>query len=161
MTTPRPRSALLDFGLLLARLVVGGTFIMHGGQKFNQMGVPGTSQMLTGLGAPYPQISAWLLIGLEIGGGALLILGLLVRVLGLLFAVDMAGALLFVHLTHGFFITGGGNGFELVLLLGVIGLMFLCTGGGRYGIDGAFVRRRRERIAEKQVLDERELEPAV
>ncbi len=159
MTTPRPRSAVLDFGLLLARLVVGGTFIMHGWQKFNTMGVPGTTQMLTQLGAPYAQTSAWLLIALEIGGGALMVLGLLTRFVGVLFAADMAGAFVLVHMTHGFFITGGGNGVELVLLLGVIGLMFAFTGSGRFGIDGTFARRRREKAAEREVLDERVLEP--
>lgn len=111
--------------------------------------------------APYPPTSAWLLIALEIGGGALLILGLLVRGVGVLFALDMAGAFVLVHRTHGFFITGGGNGVELVLLLGVVGLMLACTGGGRYGIDGSFVRRRRDKLAERQVLDEREFEPAL
>lgn len=161
MTTPRPRSALLDFGLLLTRLVVGATFVLHGWQKFNQLGVPGTTQMLTQVGAPYPPTSAWLLIALEIGGGALLILGLLVRGVGVLFALDMAGAFVLVHRTHGFFITGGGNGVELVLLLGVVGLMLACTGGGRYGIDGSFVRRRRDKLAERQLLDEREFEPAL
>lgn len=150
------RTALLDLGLLVLRVTVGVVFILHGWQKFNDQGVAAVTQMLTGFAIPYPEVAAYLLIALEMVGGLFLMIGLLVRVLGLLFLVDMAGAFWFVHYSKGFFAAGGG--YELVLVLGAVALMLICTGGGRFGIDGAYAGRRRARVQDR--VDAPELEPA-
>ena len=75
----------------------------------------------------------------ELVGGILLIAGLLVPLVGLLVAVDMAGALLFVHAPNGVFVDAGG--FELVLVIGALGVVYAGLGAGAYSVDRFIPRR--------------------
>lgn len=139
--TPAASLRLNDLGLLLFRLMLGGVFIAHGWQKFHDFGIAGQADAFAGMGIPAPTVSAAVVIILELVGGVLLVLGAITRVLGVLFLLDMAGAIYYVHGDKGFFSTDGG--WEFVAVLGVGALLFALAGSGRFVIDGAFAARKR------------------
>jgi putative oxidoreductase len=132
MTVSLPAPAR-DLALLIARIGLGVVFIAHGWQKLVTNGVDGTAGFFASVGVPLPTVSAWLATLVELVGGGLLVLGLAVPVAGLLLAVDMIGAWLFVHRGSGVFVADGG--WELVLALGVGSLVLAAVGAGRYSID--------------------------
>lgn len=127
-----------DIALLIARVAVGIIMLAHGIQKLGG-GIGGTAKGFTMMGVPAPTISALYATVVEVAGGALLIVGALVPLAGVLLFLDMAGAFLFVHMSHGIFAEKGG--FELVLALGVACLLFAATGSGKYGVDALFAGR--------------------
>ena len=73
-------------------------------------------------------------------GAFMLILGLLTRPLAILLAIDMAVALVLVHLSAGLWVSEGG--YEFVAVLGAASLALALIGAGRFSIDGAFLRGR-------------------
>ena len=79
----------------------------------------------------------------ELVGGIAMILGAAVPVVGVLMALNMAGAWAFVH-TSGLFAMDH-NGPELVIALGLLSLVLAVTGSGRFGLDHVIVRRLRGR----------------
>lgn len=135
------RAAGLDAGLLLLRLVLGVIFIAHGLQKILVDSIPGVAAGFGGMGIPAPEVAAVVVAGVEVVGGALLIVGLGTRVFAVLLTVSMAVALVLVHLAAGFFAADGG--YEYVLLLAVASLALALTGPGRIAIDALIARRRR------------------
>ena len=128
-----------DLALLIARVGLGVIFIAHGWQKLVTNGVEGTAGFFDSVGVPLPTLSAWFATLVELVGGGLLVLGLAVPVAGLLLAVDMVGAWLFVHRGSGVFVTE--NGWELVLALGVASLVLAAVGAGKYSVDHLLARR--------------------
>ena len=128
-----------DYALLIARLVIGIVFIAHGVQKLTEGGVGGTAKGFAMMGIPAPTLSALYAIVVEVGGGVLLLAGALVPLVSVLIILDMAGAFWFVHASKGFFSQTGG--YEYVLVLAIVCLVFLATGSGRFGLDAVFARR--------------------
>ena len=92
---------------------------------------------------PLPTASAWFATLVELVGGAALVLGVAVPVVGLLLVVDMLGAFLFVHAGNGVFVDAGG--WELVAALGAVSLTLAAVGAGRYSVDGLVGARRADR----------------
>lgn len=134
-------SASVSLGLLLLRLVLGAVFIAHGSQKLWIDGIAATQQGFGGMGIPLPEVAAIVVTALELGGGALLILGLGTRIVAALLTINMAVAVIVVHLAAGFYAANGG--YEFVLTLGVASLALVLTGPGRFALDALFRRRRR------------------
>ncbi|GAA5153025.1 MULTISPECIES: DoxX family protein [Amycolatopsis] len=134
-----------DVTALLGRIGVGVVFLAHGLQKWD-MGLDGVTQMTTGMGIPLPTLSALFLIVVETVGAIAFMLGLALPVLGVALAVDMVGAIFFVHLDHG--LTGQG-GYELVLALAA-GALALGFNGGRLSLDHVLFWRRRAQRQELQ-----------
>lgn len=110
------------YAALPLRLAVGGVFLHHGIMKL-QLGLPGLAAYLHSVGVPFANIFAVILIALETGGGALMILGVLTRIWGICFVVEMVVAILRVKLP-------GHQGFELeaLLLAGAASLVALGDG---------------------------------
>jgi len=125
-----------EFGILVLRLVIGGTFVMHGGQKlfglFGGNGVAEFGRSLQYLQIPMPQIMAYVVGGTEFFGGILLILGLFTQCAAALLSVVMLVAIFKVHWGAGFFSPRGFE-FPLVLLAGCVCLM--TTGCLKWGLD--------------------------
>jgi len=121
-----------SWGIALLRVVVGVTFLMHGGQKLF-MGFHNVAGFLGSLGIPLPTLAAIVLTLVEFVGGIALILGLLTRYVAALLTVDMVVALIRVHAKNGFFASTGGVEFPLLLLVSNINLML--AGAGALGID--------------------------
>ena len=127
-----------DRGLLMLRFALGLVFVMHGWQKVTT-GHAGVTGFLTQLGVPLPEVSAALLIAVELGGGIALILGALTRVAAALIAFNMLVAISLVHLSAGFFLP---NGYEFALTLMLASLALTMTGAGAYSIDRLVTRTR-------------------
>jgi putative oxidoreductase len=138
--TPTAAPLRFDLGLAVLRIVVGIVFLVHGYQKLFVMGMGGVTEFFMQIGAPLPGLSTPLVSLLEFAGGIALILGVLTPVVALLFAADMLGALLLVHLPNGFSASEGG--YEFVLTLFAASLALTLTGPGAYALDAAFRRGR-------------------
>ncbi|GAB2481626.1 DoxX family protein [Nocardiopsis aegyptia] len=121
------RSRISDVTTLLARIVVGVTFVLHGLEKAADL--EGTAGFFGSAGIPFPQYSALLGTGVEIVGGALLILGFALPAVGLVLAAQMGVAIAFVHAGQPFV-----GGYELPLVLGAAALA-LGFAGGRLALD--------------------------
>ena len=123
-----------SFGALVMRLSLGAIILAHGYQKiFPRGALYAFTQEVAHLGLP-----AWLgyvAAFTEFFGGILLILGLLTRLAALGCAIDMAVAVLKVHLHAGLEGHPGRAGFEFPLALFAIALMLVFTGSGLLGID--------------------------
>ena len=132
-----------DLVLLIARVGVGVVFVAHGWQKFRTNGLTATANGFEQMGVPAPTLSAYYAAGAELIAGAALILGLLTSVAGILLALDMAGAFLFVHMSNGVFVAEGG--WELVVVLGLAALTLAAVGPGRYSVDRILVRSTADR----------------
>ncbi|CAM05653.1 putative oxidoreductase [Saccharopolyspora erythraea NRRL 2338] len=122
-----------DLTVLLARLVVGATFLAHAYQKFVINGIDDVATGFGKMGLPAPAVAAWFTALVEVCGGLALILGVLLPVAGVLLAAVMIGALATAHLSSGFFATDGG--FEYVLVLAAVSLA-LGFSGPRYTLTG-------------------------
>ncbi len=125
--------------LLLARIALGVIFLVHGYQKFATMGIAGTAEFFAAAGIPLPGLAAPAVAGLEVAGGLALMIGAALPFAGTLLALDMIGAIVFVHGPHG--LTGDG-GYEFVLALAAASLAVGFTGGGAFALDSALTRRR-------------------
>lgn len=87
--------------LLPLRLVIGLGFLLHGLAKWNR-GPAKFTALLQHIGTPYPVATAWMVTGLEIVGGAMLIVGLLVALLSIPLAISMLVAMFTIHVHYGF-----------------------------------------------------------
>jgi putative oxidoreductase len=70
---------------------------------------------------------------LESVGGICIIIGLFTRFFAAALAIEMALALLFVHLPKGY--SAGAGGYEYVLLIGIVMFAIAIRGGGPYSVD--------------------------
>lgn len=116
-----------DVTTLLARIVIGVTFVVHGLDKAADL--EGTAGFFGSAGIPFPEYSALLGTGVEIVGGALLVLGFALPAVGLALAAQMAVAIAFVHVGQPLV-----GGYELPLVLGAAALA-LGFAGGRLALD--------------------------
>lgn len=143
------RSTSTSLGLTALRIVLGVVFIAHGAQKLSQ-GMPSVVQGFSGMGVPLADVAAPVVVGLELVGGAFLVLGGATRVVGVLLAVSMVVAGLLAHASSGFFAQEGG--FEYVLVLAVASLAVALTGPGRFSLDAMVMRGARRRRATDEPL---------
>jgi putative oxidoreductase len=119
-----------DLALLLVRVVLGIIMIYHGWPKLTNLG--GTIEGFTGMGIPLPALSAIFAMVAEVFGGLLLLVGAFTDIAGLLIAIDMLGAIIFVHAKNGFAVNEGG--FEWPLALLAMALAIALAGPGRYAV---------------------------
>ncbi|MEV5324227.1 DoxX family protein [Nonomuraea sp. N2-4H] len=125
--------------LLVARVAVGVIFLVHGYQKFATMGIAGTTEFFESVGIPLAGVAAPAVAALEVLGGLALILGAALPIAGILLALDMVGAIVFVHGANGL---AGEGGYEFVLALAAASLAVGFTGGGAFALDNVLLRRR-------------------
>ncbi len=159
---------LKDVGLLVARLITGGTLVSHGYPKL--FGGPGArtpdvmtrvygpqypgaveaggpeafARVLEQLGIPNPRAAAYLSGAAELGGGLLLMLGLRTRLAALVVLANMLVAIRKVHWEKGF---SGPGGHELATQIAGSAAALLCTGAGALSLDGLMAGARHTRAA--------------
>ena len=122
---------LQSAGLLVLRLVVGTTFLVHGLDKLGDLSA--AEQFLAAQSIPAPDAMAPFVGATETVGGVLLIVGLATPPVAAALILDMLVALFTTHIDHGFFVADGG--FEHVLLLVAAAVTLALAGPGRYSVD--------------------------
>lgn len=121
---------------LVVRLVLGSIMAVHGWDKVAHGHLHSFAVFVAHLGLP-----GWLgyvAAFTELLGGAALILGLFTPIAATGLAIDMAVAILRVHLHHG--LTGNG-GFEFPLSLLALSLILLADGPGWLAVDRIVFRK--------------------
>jgi putative oxidoreductase len=125
------------WAILVLQVFLGFVFVMHGAQKlfgaFGGSGVTGLAGFFTKLGLEPPLFWAWVVTITEFFGGLCIIAGLFTRFWAAGLVIDMAVAVLKVHLPNGFF--WGKSGFEFPLTLGVMALMLVLAGPSFLAVD--------------------------
>ena len=139
------------------RLIIGYGFMAHGWAKLSR-GPEGFAKLLEQIGAPLPEVTAWVSTLIEIFGGLAILTGAFVSAVSIPLIVMMLVAMFTVHLRYGFSAINtigltadgpqfGPPGYEVNLLY-IAGLLALILGGaGPLSIDRLLARRKREPAA--------------
>jgi putative oxidoreductase len=126
----------MSYGLLLLRVVIGGTMFSHGAQKlfgwFGGHGLRGTAGFFGSTGWRAPLAMAFL-AGLAETSGLAFAAGFLTPLAALGFTVVLLNAIIAVHWKNGFF--NGDGGIEFPLALATVAVAVAATGPGRFSID--------------------------
>jgi putative oxidoreductase len=138
------QSSRVDTALLVLRLVLGAIMIAHGAQKLFVFGLGGVTQGFQQMGIPMAAVTAPLVALVEFLGGVALVIGLLTGLAALGLAIDMLGAMFFVHMKNGFFAPNGIEfvGIEFVLMLAAASATLAIAGAGSYSLDAMIARKR-------------------
>ena len=127
---------MMDIGLLVLRVCLGGMLMAHGMQKlfgyFGGPGISGFAKYLTSLGFAPPTFFAYFTGCTELLGGFLLVIGLFTRGAAAWLFIFMCIIIFKVHFSNGFFMQN--NGFEYPLIIASVCLALALMGGGRYAV---------------------------
>jgi putative oxidoreductase len=124
---------MLPIAATLVRIVVGIMFLMHVTGKFKAGAAAVAANVFTKNGIEPALMWVYIVMFLEVVGGACLIVGLFTRFFAAALAIEMLIALLFVHLAKGY--AAGAGGYEYVLLIGAVCFTIAIRGGGPYSVD--------------------------
>jgi putative oxidoreductase len=127
-TIPKGR---LNTALLLFRLAGSLPFLYHGSAiLFGAFGGPGPESFAAFMHAP---VIIGYLVGLaQVAGGLAILSGALIRVGAACITIVMLGAILLIHLPHGYDIAKQGMEYALTQLF--LALAFLLTGAGEFSL---------------------------
>ena len=131
----RPLGIDPEWGITVVRVVMGLITIISGYQKFAG-GIGPVAANFEKIPIPLPWVSAAFIVTLELVGGALLIVGLGTRWLGLVFALEHIVTTFWVQ----FRVRGWPNG-RLELMLLASGILLFLAGPGRMAIEAAYGER--------------------
>ena len=131
-----------NFSYWVPRVMLGCVIFPHGAQKllgwFGGFGFTNSMAYFTQT-AGLPWAVAFLIIMGESFGSLGLILGFFTRLSAFGLICIMLGAIITVHIPHGFFMNWfgkqAGEGFEYHLLVIGISIPLLISGGGKYSVD--------------------------
>jgi putative oxidoreductase len=136
------------------RPIIGFGFMAHGWAKLSR-GPSGFADLLTQIGAPLPEVTAWVSTFVELLGGLAIFVGAFVEVTCVPLIVMMLVAIFTVHLKYGFSAINtigltadgpqfGPPGYEVNLLY-IAGLLALILGGASpLSIDRLLAQRKRD-----------------
>lgn len=110
-----------SLGLLVLRVSTGLIFFLHGWMKVNNLAQ--TVGMFGHMG--FPVWVAYCIAWLEVIGGLALILGVLTRLFGVLFAIEMLVAT---------FVVGFGRGLGFEFYLAMVSLAIALMGSGAFSV---------------------------
>jgi len=117
--------------ILLARFAIAYGFSLPALVKIQNL--ESTTVWFESLGIPFAQFIAYMVSGIEVIGIILIFLGLFTRYISILLACVMLGAMLFVHLPHGYSVEG--NGIEIPFYYFLFLMIFTTFGAGKYSMD--------------------------
>ncbi|EMR06130.1 DoxX [Bhargavaea cecembensis DSE10] len=121
-----------DIAKVILRVVLGFTFFIHGLVKF-QGGIANTAGYFDSLGIP--GFMAYAVAAIELLGGLAMILGIGTKIVGILFAIIMIGAIFTAKLSLGFLGNGQMAGYELDLILLAASLYFVLADRSVLSVD--------------------------
>lgn len=117
----------------LMRIVIGYIMLVHGWAKVTGAGLAGVTGYMVRNGLLPGEVFAGAAIFLETVGAVCIIIGLFTRFFAAALAIELGVAFLAIHYVHGFSVVK--DGYEYVLLLGVVMLAIALRGGGPYSVD--------------------------
>ena len=126
------------WGITILRVMVGIIFLAHGSQKVFVYGFSGVSGAFRQMGIPAPAVMGPFVALLELVGGVLLVLGVATKWLSILFAIEMAVAVLKVHLSGGFFLP---HGFEFALTMFAASCAIALEGPGKASLGRTLAKK--------------------
>ena len=140
MLSTRIAALPADFALIAVRIALAWIFIWYGAGKlfgsFNGLGIHGTALYFSNTVHLHPGGFFAVLGGvIEFGGGIALALGLASRLAGLALFGDMVMAMITVTWVNGINSEKLPAGYELNIALGVLALVVVVFGAGRFSID--------------------------
>ncbi len=124
-----------EVGKLVLRVVLGLIFFIHGLSKF-QGGLTNIEGFFVSIGIP--GFMAYIVAVIELVGGIVIILGLGTRIVSILFALIMVGAIFTAKLPVGFLGNGQMAGYELELALLAISIYFIFENKSKFSLDRKF-----------------------
>ena len=127
--------AVTPLALTLVRVIVGVMFLMHVSSKLQAGAAAIAANVFAKNGLEPALVVAYVVIALELVGGACLVLGLFTRFFAAALAIEMLIALIVVHLPKGY--AAGAGGYEYVLLIGAACFLIAITGVGPWSVDRA------------------------
>jgi len=141
-TAPLPT----DIALIAVRATLALLFIYHGSRRlfgwFDGPGLDASATFFAHTAGLTPGTFFAVLSGLiEFGGGIAIAFGFLTRLAGLAIFGDMMMAIITVEWVQGINSTGGNEGWELNLALGMLAFVVALFGAGRVSIDALIDRR--------------------
>lgn len=126
----------LDSASLVLRLVLGGVMLAHGVKHLG--GRQRTTNWFRSIGFRAPAVQWFASTATEIGVGVLLIVGLLTQAAAAGVIGVMVVAYVAVHRRVGFWVTARPDeGWEYVLVLGVVAVSVAISGPGAVSLDAA------------------------
>jgi putative oxidoreductase len=111
-----------ELGHFILRAILGFIFFIHGLSKF-QGGISNTAGFFDSIGIP--GFMAYIVAGIELAGGIALILGIGTKIVSVLFALIMLGAIFTAKLPAGLLGNGQMAGYELDLILLAASIYFV------------------------------------
>jgi len=144
--------AVQRYAAIPLRAIAGGGFLQHGWAKIIK-GPDAFAAILQSLHVPFPHLSAYLTIFVELLGGAALLAGAFVALVSIAAIVVLLSAILTVHLPYGFssiklkaVVDGraqfGPPGYECALLYIACILALVFLNPGPWSIDSYRLRKR-------------------
>ena len=124
--------SIRPYAFALMRVVLGIVFVYHAWWKVTNFAL--AVDLFSTWGIPLPFASAVLATGVELIGGAALILGIGVAYAALPLAFDMLVAILTVHLAAGFALP---NGYEFALTVLAATIAQGAVGAGAFSLESA------------------------
>jgi putative oxidoreductase len=122
----------VDLAAFVLRIASGVLFLAHGGLKMFAFGFAGTAGFFQSLGLPGPL--AYLVIIVEILGGAALILGFQTRIVAIILGIDLLGAAWFGHAANGWMFANANGGWEYPVYWAVTMFVLALMGDGAYAL---------------------------
>ena len=130
-----------EISVVILRVTLGVIFFIHGLVKF-QDSISGVAGWFSSIGLP--GFLAYGVAIVELVGGALLILGLFSKVVSVLLAIIMVGAIAKVKLAVGFLGNGQMAGYELDLALLAMSIFIAVNGSRAFALDTLINRNKKE-----------------
>lgn len=127
----------VNIALLICRLAFGLMMAAHGYNKFFKGGkIAGTGRWFDSMGMKPGHVHALLAASTEMGAGLLFAAGLFTPFAAAGIIGLMTVAFWTVHKANGFFIIK--EGWEYVVMIGVVAMLVSTIGPGEYSLDNAF-----------------------
>ncbi|MWN06551.1 DoxX family protein [Gilliamella sp. Pas-s95] len=120
-----------DLASLMLRVALGVMFLAHGLTKLLVFTPAGTAQYFESIG--FPGFVGYLTMVFEIGGGLLLLLGILTRIVSSLTVIQMV-VIAFIHSVNGWSFSNAGGGWEYPAFMALTALSLALLGSGRFSV---------------------------